>query len=544
MPPARCGSTSAGARWSRRAAGRDRARRDRTCRALVEGSEAARQAARRSRRGAGAWPRVPWSPAARGDNAAGAAGIGVDQRRATPSCRSAPRACCFVANAAFSPEPGRGGARVLPLPARHLAPDGRDAVGRRAALDWLRASSPATPTPPRCSSKVGRARGAGRARQIFLPYLRASARRTTTRRARRASSASSHDTDAAATGAGGARRRGLRVRRRPRRRCIEAGAEHRPDVASIGGGARSHAGGRRSCADALERPLDLPRWLGEVGAALGAARLARLAATGETRGGCLPPPPVRVVVEPDARDIEQLAPKRQTLSPALSATFVRDSEELDHVDRSNHLHEPLPISAASRPINFEGPKSDNPLAFRYYDKDRIVLGKRMEDHLRFAVCYWHSFAWTGIDIFGAGHLRAALARTARCDRGRARTKADAAFEFFTHARRAVLLLPRPRRRARRARRSPRADRQPRRDRRRPRSARCSETGVKLLWGTANLFSHPRYMAGAATNPDPEVFAYAAAQVKAAHRGDARASAARTTCCGAAAKATRRCSTPT
>ena len=102
----------------------------------------------------------------------------------------------------------------------------------------------------------------------------------------------------------------------------------------------------------------------------------------------------------------------------------------------------------------------------------------------------------------------------------ARCKADAAFEFFTQARRAVLLLPRPRRGARRRDAARERGRTCTTHGRRARRASRHDTGMKLLWGTANLFSHRRYMAGAATNPDPEVFAYAAAQVKKAHGSDA------------------------
>src|SRR5664279_1553710 len=165
-------------------------------------------------------------------------------------------------------------------------------------------------------------------------------------------------------------------------------------------------------------------------------------------------------------------------------------------------------------IAYEGAESDNPLAFRWYDADRVVAGRRMEDHLRFAVCYWHSFAWDGLDIFGAGTLDRPWHPTfagAADPMAAAKQKMDAAFEFFSklgvpfycfHDR----------------------DISPEGEKFSESAARLDEmvelagehqqrTGVQLLWGTANLFSHPRYQAGAATNPDPEVFAYAAGQVK-------------------------------
>jgi len=164
----------------------------------------------------------------------------------------------------------------------------------------------------------------------------------------------------------------------------------------------------------------------------------------------------------------------------------------------------------SRKIKYEGPDSDNPLAFKYYNPKKKVAGKTMEAHLKFAVCYWHTFKGTGADPFGGGvydrpwdigdspmHI--------------AHNTMDAAFEFFTklgvpywcfHDR----------------------DIAPEGDSVRASAKNLGEivdhakqlqkaTGVKLLWGTANNFSHPRYSHGAATNPDPLVFAHAAAQIR-------------------------------
>jgi xylose isomerase len=194
------------------------------------------------------------------------------------------------------------------------------------------------------------------------------------------------------------------------------------------------------------------------------------------------------------------------------------------------------------PIAYEGPGSENPLAFRWYDADRVVAGRRMEDHLRFAVCYWHSFAWDGFDIFGAGTLDRPWHPTfapATDPVVAARLKMEAAFEFFTklgvpfycfHDRdiapegstfkESAALLDQMVDAA---------------------GEHQQRSGVEVLWGTANLFSNPRYQAGAATNPDPEVFAYAAAQVahclEATHRLGGHNY-------GAAGRDTRRCSTPT
>jgi xylose isomerase len=160
-------------------------------------------------------------------------------------------------------------------------------------------------------------------------------------------------------------------------------------------------------------------------------------------------------------------------------------------------------------IRHEGPDSTNEFAFRHYDPNELVLGKRMEDHLRFAIAYWHSFAWQGGDPFGGQTFDRPWFGPTMAD---ARLKADVAFEMFD-----ILNVPffcfHD------------ADA-------RPEGATFAESlrnleeitdyfgqkmersRTRLLWGTANLFSHRRYMSGAATNPDPDVFAYAAATVKA------------------------------
>jgi xylose isomerase len=163
------------------------------------------------------------------------------------------------------------------------------------------------------------------------------------------------------------------------------------------------------------------------------------------------------------------------------------------------------------PIAYEGPGATRDLAFRHYDRDRVVLGKRMEDHLRFAVCWWHGFAWPGSDVFGAGTFDRPWLVDDDDAMARAERQADVAFEFFAklgvpffcfHDRDVAPEAPTFRETC------ARLDRIAERI-----EARMAETGVGLLWGTANLFGHPRYAAGAATNPDPEVFAHAAAQVK-------------------------------
>lgn len=162
-----------------------------------------------------------------------------------------------------------------------------------------------------------------------------------------------------------------------------------------------------------------------------------------------------------------------------------------------------------QPIRYEGPETDNPLAYRHYDPDELVMGKRLEDHLRFAVAYWHSFTWPGGDPFGGQTFRRPWFGDTM---DHARRKADVAFETFS-------LLGTPFFCFHDADVRPEADTLKESISRLDEigdvfASKMQETGVRLLWGTANLFSHRRYMAGAATNPDPDVFAYAAATVKA------------------------------
>jgi len=161
-------------------------------------------------------------------------------------------------------------------------------------------------------------------------------------------------------------------------------------------------------------------------------------------------------------------------------------------------------------IAYEGKDSVNPLAYKWYNKDQVVMGKTMQEHLRFAVCYWHTFCWPGTDPFGGDTLLRPWMQGGDTME-MAELKLKVAFEFFEklgvpyycfHDRDVA-----------------------------PEGSSLAEsnsnldhivglmeeqierTGVNLLWGTANLFSHRRFMAGSGTNPDPQVFAYAVAQVK-------------------------------
>ncbi|MBC3538824.1 xylose isomerase [Rufibacter sediminis] len=163
-------------------------------------------------------------------------------------------------------------------------------------------------------------------------------------------------------------------------------------------------------------------------------------------------------------------------------------------------------------IKFEGPESDNPLAYRWYDENRVVAGKTLKEHFKFSVAYWHSFNANGSDPFGGPTLNFAWDESSDVI-ARAKAKMDAAFEFITklgmpyycfhdvdvvdygndvaeNDRRLQTMVEYAKQKQ-------------------------AESGVKLLWGTANVFSHSRYMNGASTNPDFHVLAHAAAQVKGA-----------------------------
>src|SRR5690606_29418857 len=163
-------------------------------------------------------------------------------------------------------------------------------------------------------------------------------------------------------------------------------------------------------------------------------------------------------------------------------------------------------------ISYEGPETDNPLAYRWYDAKKVIAGKTMEEHLRFAVAYWHSFNGNGTDPFGGPTLVFPWDAAGDVIQ-RAKDKMDAAFEFISkmglpyycfhdvdfvaygndvaeNERRLATIVAYAK-------------------------EKQAASGIKLLWGTANLFSHPRYMNGAATNPNFTAVAYAGAQIKAA-----------------------------
>ena len=161
-------------------------------------------------------------------------------------------------------------------------------------------------------------------------------------------------------------------------------------------------------------------------------------------------------------------------------------------------------------VKFEGVDSDNPLAYRYYDEDKMVLGKPMKDHFKFAIAYWHSFVNTGNDPFGPGTKQFPWSKSSDVYE-RAHNKMDAAFEFisklgleyfcfhdFDLIDEGKSLIESEERLGKIVEYG---------------KNKINSSNIKVLWGTANLFSNPRYMNGAATNPNFDVLSYAGAQVK-------------------------------
>lgn len=160
-------------------------------------------------------------------------------------------------------------------------------------------------------------------------------------------------------------------------------------------------------------------------------------------------------------------------------------------------------------VRYEGANSTNPLAFRHYNPEEVILGKTMAEHLRFAACYWHTFCWNGNDMFGVGAFDRPWQQPGDALE-LAKRKADVAFEFFQKLNVPYYCFHD-------------VDVS-------PEGATIKEyinnfavmtdvlaqkqeaSGVKLLWGTANCFTNPRYGAGAATNPNPEIYTWAATQV--------------------------------
>jgi xylose isomerase len=166
--------------------------------------------------------------------------------------------------------------------------------------------------------------------------------------------------------------------------------------------------------------------------------------------------------------------------------------------------------SVKKPIAYEGPGSANALAFRHYNSDEVIDGKTMSAHMRFSVAYWHAFRGTGSDPFGPGTIVRPW-ESGKDPVSVAKVRMDAAFEFFQKIR-APFYCFHDRDIAPEGKTLAQSNKNLDAIVAHAKSLQKA-TGVKLLWGTANLFSNPRYMCGASTNPDAHVFAYAAAQVK-------------------------------
>ncbi len=163
-------------------------------------------------------------------------------------------------------------------------------------------------------------------------------------------------------------------------------------------------------------------------------------------------------------------------------------------------------------IRYEGPRSANALSFKHYNPSEVIDGRTLKDHMRFSIAYWHAFRGVGSDPFGPGTINRPW------EKGKdpvsvAKVRMDAAFEFFQKIE-APFWCFHDRDIAPEGKTLAESNRNLAKIVAHAKSLQQA-TGVKLLWGTANLFSNPRFMCGASTNPDAHVFAYAAAQVKAA-----------------------------
>lgn len=161
-------------------------------------------------------------------------------------------------------------------------------------------------------------------------------------------------------------------------------------------------------------------------------------------------------------------------------------------------------------IKYEGSESENPLAFKHYKADKVVMGKTVAEHLRVSACYWHTFCWDGFDVFGGGTFNRPWHGGAN-NQSAAEAKLDAAMDFFDrlgnpffcfHDVDIMAAAETPKEHAENL--AAIVDKI---------EGKLDSRDLSLLWGTANMFSHPRYMAGASTNPNPDVVAFAALQVK-------------------------------
>lgn len=189
-------------------------------------------------------------------------------------------------------------------------------------------------------------------------------------------------------------------------------------------------------------------------------------------------------------------------------------------------------------IPYEGPASKNPLAFKYYDADKVIMGKTMKEHLPFAMAWWHNLCATGVDMFGRGTADKSFGCAQEGTMEHAKAKVDAGFEFMQKLGIEYFCFHD-------------VDLVPEADDIKETNARLDEisdyipekmkgTNIKCLWGTANMFGNPRYMNGAGSSNSADVYCFAAAQIKKALDITVKLGGAGAMCSGVAVKATRPC----
>ena len=446
----------------------------------------------------------------------------------------------FARHSRVLAERGQRRAHVLPRAAGRLAPDGRDPVGHGLA-------ELARDAAEHDAGRAARPRSAERLAPpgavTFLPYLGGERTPHNDAAVRGLFAGLGHQSDRTALGAGRPRRAWRSRSATAATRCAPR-APRSSGLAAVGGGTRSRYW-LEVLATALNVPVDVPV-AGDFGAAFGAARLGMIAAAGAeparvcTRAGgrgnrraqcgALPRrtrPRSRVTARSIPRSAARVERNSGTLRGRVFERSTRDDHRLLRRRRQDRIRRP----GESRTRSPSG----------YYDPDRVVLGKRLEEHLRFAVCYWHTLRLAGRRSVRRPDVRAAVVRRRRRPTRGSRPTSRSSCSRCSACRSSASTTRDVRPGGRDA--SPRTRRTSSADRSTIFERKQADSGVKLLWGTANLFSHRRYMAGAATNPDPDVFAYAAATGEERASTRRTGSAARTTCSGAAARATRRCSTP-
>ena len=266
------------------------------------------------------------------------------------------------------------------------------------------------------------------------------------------------------------------------RRVLHDAGTELGQLIAVGGGSKSELW-LKLIATNLDTTIAIPED-GDFGGALGVARLGLCAAEGVDPATVMQAPAIKRIITPDAALTDALCKAIRALSRALprhrGGPYVTD------------------FFKGIAPVKFEGPSSTNALAYRHYNKDEIVLGKRMEDHIRPAIAYWHTFAWEGGDPFGGRTFDRPWYAGSPLEG--AKVKADVAFEMFD-------LLDAPFFCFHDADVAPEGATLAESNKNLRTitdifAKKMQSSRTKLLWGTANLFSNRRYMAGAADQPRP------------------------------------------